>query len=267
MKACEDSGVMCVDNIPLSLIFDVLRVIAAGDVPKVALCSDVRSQPFESHKLLEQIAQLRREYVCKVIFLQSRTDVLLARFNATKHRHPLYGQGHDAIEDNILAEQQMLADVLLASDVVIDSSDYTPHQLKQQLQRIVSSAPDEMAVNLMSFSYVKGVPANADMVLDVRFLRNPHYDAGLQPLTGRDAAVGAFIMQDAQAEWFLAQTKEMIARLLPLYQAEGKSYFTLAFGCTGGKHRSVFFVETFYHYLQEKGYNPTVHHRELGLDA
>lgn len=262
MKACEDRGVVCVDNVPLSVIPDMLQALASGNVAKVAICSDVRTQPFDAALLLAQIALLRQRYECHVIFLRCHEKVLVARYNATKHRHPLYLQGF-CVEENIRAEQQMLADVLLASDSVIDTSNYTSHQLKRHIQQMVDSKGEETAIHVMSFSYSYGVPLNADMVLDVRFLRNPYYDAALQALTGRNGAVAEYILDDPHAEWFIAHTQEMLERLLPLYQNEGKSYFTLAFGCTGGKHRSVFLAETLYHFLCEKGYSPTLHHREL----
>jgi RNase adapter protein RapZ len=265
MKACEDVGVACMDNIPISAIPTVIASVDKFKLDKIALCCDVRCLGFDAKILIEQIAQLQQNYKCEIIFLQSRLDVLIGRYNATKHRHPLYSPDEQSIVGNLMQEKAMLADLLLNADLVIDTSNYTPHLLKRQMQRIIGVSDDVMAINVMSFSYQMGVPSNADLVFDVRFLRNPHYEQKLQPQTGRDKAVAEYIQQDPNFSPFFEQLYQMINQLIPLYMEEGKSYLTIAFGCTGGKHRSVFTTELLSERLKANYGLVEVQHRELKL--
>jgi UPF0042 nucleotide-binding protein len=267
MKACEDVGVACMDNIPISAIPTVINSVDKFKLDKLALCCDVRCLDFDAKVLIEEIEQLREQYKCEIIFLQSRLDVLIGRYNATKHRHPLYSPDEQSIVGNLLQEKNLLADLLINADLVIDTSNYTPHLLKRQIQRIIGISDDMMAINVMSFSYQMGVPSNADLVFDVRFLRNPHYDPKLQPQTGLDNAVADYISQDVNFAPFFEQLYNMINSLIPLYMEEGKSYLSIAFGCTGGKHRSVFTAELLKERLKQNYGLVEVQHRELKLQT
>ncbi len=264
MKSLEDVGVACMDNIPISAIPAIIESVKnAPQIERIAICCDIRCVDFDVHLLIKTVNEFRQQFGCMIIFLQSRFDVLIGRYNATKHRHPLYSDTEQSIVGNLLQEKKLLDELLLHADLVVDTTEYTPHLLKRQMQRIIGVSDDLMAINIISFSYQMGLPANADIVLDVRFLRNPHYEPHLQAQTGRDAGVGDFILADGNFAPFFASVCEMLERLIPLYQAEGKSYLTIAFGCTGGKHRSVFSAEHLYAKLVREKCHPDIHHREL----
>jgi UPF0042 nucleotide-binding protein len=267
MKSCEDVGVACMDNIPISAIPAVIASVAKAPIKKVAICCDVRCVDFDAGLLLQTINDLRKSFHCTIVFLQSRFDVLIGRYNATKHRHPLYNESEQSIISSLLQEKSMLDDLLLGTDLIIDTSDYTPHLLKRQMQRIMGVNAEAMCIAVMSFSYQQGLPPNADLVFDVRFLRNPHYEPNLQSQTGRDEAVTNFIQNDVNFAPFFVSLQEMLDRLIPLYQDEGKSYLTIAFGCTGGKHRSVFFAEHLYSHLKQQNMFVDIYHRELKIGS
>jgi RNase adapter protein RapZ len=240
LKACEDFGFVCMDNLPMPVVASVIDAVGTH-VPQLAICSDVRSPAFDAEAFLQEVTTLKARYDCTLIFLTSARTVLLSRYNATKHRHPLY-EG-DSLMESLEREEALLAPLRMAADAVVDTSDYTPHMLKGHLAHLAGIAHAPLAVRLVSFSYQKGLPHNADLVFDVRFLKNPHYDALLRPQTGRDAEVAAFIEQDTHLAPYMQGLHALLDMLLPLYQREGKSYLTIAFGCTGGQHRSVYVVE------------------------
>jgi RNase adapter protein RapZ len=261
LKAFEDAGIACMDNIPMSVISAMLGTLESR-LEVLAICSDVRSPDFDAALFLEELAILKSRYGCRLLFLTCQQDTLVARFNATKHRHPLY-RG-DSVMDSLEAERLMLAPLRMAADDVIDTSHYTPHMLKSHLMQLagIGIAAGQLAVQLVSFSYQLGLPENADLVFDVRFLRNPHYEAALRLQTGRDAEVAAFIAQDTHLSPYLEKVSGLLEMLVPLYQQEGKSYLTIAIGCTGGRHRSVYVAETLGKRLTSLACAVTVHHRE-----
>jgi UPF0042 nucleotide-binding protein len=260
LKACEDFGFVCMDNLPMLVVASVIAAVGTH-VQQLAICSDVRSPAFDAEAFLQEMEKLKAHYDCTLIYLTSARDVLVARYNATKHRHPLY-EG-DSLMESLAREEEMLAPLRMAADAVVDTSDYTPHALKAHLAHLVGIERAPLAIRLVSFSYQKGLPHNADLVFDVRFLKNPHYDVGLRSYTGREAAVATFIEQDEHLAPYVQGLHALLEMLLPLYQAEGKSYLTIAFGCTGGRHRSVYMVERVRALLAARLATIEVSHREL----
>jgi RNase adapter protein RapZ len=261
LKACEDLGFACMDNIPMSVIASVIGAVE-DRIERLAICSDIRSPDFNAPFFMEEVQQLKARYACHLWFLTCRNDILVARFNGTKHRHPLY-QG-DSLLESLKREEHLLEPLRMAADGVIDTSDYTPHSLKQHLAYLTQRETDTLSVQLVSFSYQRGLPQNADLVFDVRFLKNPYYDAALRLQTGKDVEVANFINKDSNLDVFLTHITAMLIFLLPLYQLEGKSYLTLAFGCTGGRHRSVYLCEILHKMLKNMLNSPIIiTHREL----
>jgi RNase adapter protein RapZ len=260
LKAFEDLGMACMDNIPMSVIASMIHSVESR-LDYLAICSDVRSPDFDTDFFLTELTQLRQHYDCHLLFLTCRRDILVARFNATKHRHPLY-RG-DSVMDSLAREETLLLPLRMAADEVIDTSHYTSHMLKAHLAHVTGMQSKQLAVQLVSFSYQLGLPDNADLVFDVRFLRNPYYELPLREQTGRDVDVAHFIEQDQNINSYLEKITGLLTMLVPLYQAEGKSYLTIAIGCTGGRHRSVYMVETLLKRLNALHIAMTAHHREL----
>jgi UPF0042 nucleotide-binding protein len=263
LKTFADLGFEAIDNLPIPTIPLVVKGLASART-RLALCSDVRSRDFSADQFLAVHEALRREYpdaVVELVFLTCDEQVLLRRFTETRHRHPLALDR--PIEDGIRLEAQLLSRVRDQADVILDTSEFGPHDLKRVLSDRYSDGQPTLKVNLVSFSFRRGLPREADMVIDARFLRNPHYDEVLRPQTGQSAEVGSYIRQDPDFELFFDQLTRQIDFLLPRYAREGKSYFTLAIGCTGGKHRSVHLVESLAEYLRDRKIHCFVRHREL----
>ncbi len=265
LKACEDLGFACMDNIPMAVISSVIEAVEHR-IKRLAICSDIRSPDFDSDLFLKELEVLKARYQCKLWFLTCQTDVLIARYNATKHRHPLYKE--NSIIESLQQERQLLEPLRMTADEMIDTSSFNPHALKHYLSHLTDTVSGNLSVQLLSFSYQNGLPQNADMVFDVRFLKNPYYDASLKICTGKDEGVAKFIEEDEHLSIFFNHLKNLFFFLLPLYQLEGKSYLTLAFGCTGGRHRSVYICETLRKYFKTTlNMSVTVLHRELEHQA
>ena len=263
LKALEDVGFDAVDNLPLSLLPDLLRGNWHGR-RKLALGLDVRSRDFSSTTFLAELASLRAQadLVCELVFLECDDATLLRRFTETRRRHPLATER--PVQDGIAEERRVLAPLRTACDHVIDTSQLGPHDLKRLLSTRyeLADAPG-LRVVVLSFSYRNGLPREADIVFDARFLANPHYVAELKPLSGLDRAVQEYVEADPGYATFLNGIKSLLGPLLPRYEKEGKSYLTVALGCTGGRHRSVFLAETLAAWLKELGGNVTLAHRDL----
>jgi UPF0042 nucleotide-binding protein len=262
IHALEDLGFETIDNIPLSL----LPRLFEGDTPAhpVALGVDLRNRDFSTEALLRLIADLeaRPGVEPQLVYLDCRTDVLLRRFSETRRRHPLSPDGSPRA--GIRVEVDLLGRLRDAADILIDTSEMSPHELKAEIARLCALEEGAgLAVSVESFSYKRGIPQGADMVLDCRFLRNPHWEAALRPLDGRDVAVADFVDADPLFAPFMARVGEMLALLLPAYQAEGKAHFTIAFGCTGGRHRSVAVAEGVANALAADGWRVSKRHREM----
>ena len=243
LKILEDLGYEAVDNLPLFLLPALLTQDELRERP-VAVRIDLRTRDFSVERLLAELRSQRARtgVSAKMLFMISDDEVLMRRFTETRRRHPL------AIDrpviDGIERERQMLGPVIEASDLVIDTSDLTIHDLKRCLSANFSLATTpELQVTVVSFSYRSGLPRAADLVFDVRFLRNPHYEPDLKPLTGLDLGVADYVAADPDYPAFFDRMTGFVVPLLPRFRAEGKSYLTIAIGCTGGQHRSVFVAD------------------------
>ena len=261
LKVLEDMGYEAVDNLPLSLLPNLLNAPAA---PPLAIGVDVRTRDFGVNALLAALDSLVAEHDLdlKIVFLDCEDDRLVRRYTETRRRHPLAGDR--PVLDGIHLERQRVWPLRDRADLVIDTTTLNPGDLKRLLQgHFALGAAPGITIFVTSFSYRHGLPRDADLVFDVRFLRNPHYVAALRPLTGRDAPVGAFIEADADFAPFFQRLCLLLAPLLPRYEREGKSYLTIAIGCTGGRHRSVYLAERLAAWLSEQGRPVGVNHRDL----
>jgi UPF0042 nucleotide-binding protein len=266
LRALEDIGFEAVDNPPLELIETLVsRTDAARGL---AVGVDARSRGFDADAVLATLARLRRNPALRpeLLFAWADETVLQRRFTETRRRHPLAPQGR--VSDGIAAEQNLTAPLHDAADLVIDTSDLPLPALRQLIERRYAGdtphlAQGGLSIALVSFAFPAGLPREADMVLDARFLRNPHYDPQLKPLTGSDSSVVAYIEADPDFAPFLGRVTDLLDLVLPRFVGEGKKYATIAIGCTGGRHRSVAIVERLAHYLTGKGWRVSASHREL----
>jgi UPF0042 nucleotide-binding protein len=266
LKALEDLGYEAVDNLPLSLLPDLLR--APAERPPLAVGVDVRTRDFGVGSLLAALDRVALEHKLDltVMFLDCDDDNLVRRYTETRRRHPLAGDR--PVMDGIALERRRLAPLRDRADLVIDTTALSPGDLKRLLHgHFALDAAPGITTFVTSFSYRHGLPRDADLVLDVRFLRNPHYVPALKPLTGRDAEVGRFIEADADFPPFFERLCAWLQPLLRRYEGEGKSYLTIAVGCTGGRHRSVYVAERLAAWLSRQGRPVGIGHRDLDQSA
>lgn len=265
LKVLEDLGFFCVDNLPVALLpkFLELGVLAGGEIQKVALGMDVRERRFlETYR--ETFEEVRRLGVpVEVLFLEAADEVLVRRFSETRRRHPL-GEER-SVTQGIREERRLFEDLKSKADLVIDTSEMSVHDLKKELwQYFRQSAEDHrLQINLVSFGYRYGIPTEADLLLDARFLPNPYFVPDLKNHTGTEKQVHDFVFGFEGTREFFRRFSELVGYLLPLYEKEGKSYLTIAVGCTGGKHRSVAVVEELGRFLAGEGRTPRVLHRDM----
>ena len=265
IKCFEDMGFFCVDNLPTTLIPTFAELIARSrhDVQRVALGVDVREGEYLSH-LLEALHELkRRGHIVEVLFFEASDEALVRRYHESRRRHPLAAEGN--VLDAIRAERKAMAHMREIADRIVETSSITVHQLKALLGELYINPGTRsgLTASLVSFGYKHGIPFDADLVFDVRFLPNPHFVDGLRALDGRDQRVRDYVYGHEEARDLLERLKDLLQFLLPFYRREGKAYLTVAIGCTGGRHRSVTFVETLRQFLEGLGYAPTVVHRDL----
>ncbi|MCH2547558.1 MAG: RNase adapter RapZ [Alphaproteobacteria bacterium] len=261
LKALEDVGYEAIDNIPLNLLPIVAGQTDAAE--RIVLGVDVRSRNFSPEKLFASLDTWREGDSREVtlVFLECDDVILQRRFTETRRKHPVAKDR--PVEDGIRLERELLAPVRKEADIIMNTSDFSVHDLKRYIRDHFASEVGEMLVFVTSFSFREGVPRDADMVLDVRFLQNPHWEESLRPMTGKDAPVAKYIKADKDFPAFFDNVCGLVKPLLPRYLEEGKSYFTIAIGCTGGRHRSVFITENLAGYLAELGYKVGVRHRNL----
>ena len=265
IKCFEDIGYFCVDNLPTTLIptFAELAARSTRDIRNVALGVDVREGEYLAH-LVDALLELRRRnHHVEVLFLEAGEETLVRRYHESRRKHPLAGDGN--ILDGIRAERKALAQFREIADRIIDTSGLTVHQLRERLLELYGTPKTRpgLTTSLISFGYKHGIPYDADLVFDARFLPNPHFVDGLRPLDGRDTTVRDFIFGHAESREFLERIQGLLEFLLPFYRREGKAYLTVAVGCTGGRHRSVALVEALRQFLQDKDLSPTVLHRDI----
>ncbi len=268
IKCLEDMGYFCVDNLPTTLIptFAELCAQSSRPIQKIALGVDVREGEYLAH-FVDALEALRaRGHRVEVLFLEAADEALVRRYHETRRRHPLAGEG--SVLDGIRAERHALAHLREVAGRVIDTTGLTVHQFKDRLTEAysVQKAGGALTVSLVSFGFKYGLPYDADLVFDVRFLPNPHFVDEFRSLDGRDASAAEFVLSHDETRQFLARLEDLLEFLLPLYHREGKAYLTLAIGCTGGRHRSVTLVEALRTFLEAKGWQPLVRHRDLGRE-
>lgn len=258
----EDLGFEAIDNLPLSLIPRLLDG-PARPAP-LALGLDVRNRDFSAANVIELIDALTRNprFAPEVLFLDCASDTLIRRYAETRRRHPLADDGSPT--DAIRAERDLLTPIRARADVLVDTTDLSPHDLRAELARVFDlRAGKAMSLSVQSFSYKRGVPRGLDMMFDCRFLANPHWVASLRALDGRDAAVRAHVTADPRFAEFFGRVRDLILFLLPAQVDEGKAHLSIGFGCTGGQHRSVTLAEMMADSLAQEGWQVSKRHREL----
>jgi RNase adapter protein RapZ len=262
LKAFEDLGYYCVDNLPVELIPQFAELSTqAGEIRRTALVVDVR-EGAKLDQLPGILKSVRRTVPTKVVFLEASDSALLRRFSETRRPHPL---GMDApVKAALKTERRHLGAIRRLADLVIDTSKFNVHELRAHIiERFhEQSSEKSILVSCVSFGYRQGVPEDADLVFDVRFLPNPHFVPEFRPLTGRDPRVARYIRSFPQTREFISRISDLLVYLLPHYIHEGKSYLTIAFGCTGGQHRSVMIAEEVGKHLRRADYRVKVVHRD-----
>jgi UPF0042 nucleotide-binding protein len=262
LKAFEDLGFYCVDNLPVGLIPRFAELVGqSSEIERTALVVDVR-EGSQLESLPEILKSVRRMLPTKVIFLEAADAVLLRRYSETRRPHPL--GTNSTVKSSLAAERRHLRSIRAAADLVIDTSKFNVHELRSYIsQRFVKQETDKnLLVSCVSFGFKHGVPEDADLMFDVRFLPNPHFVPEFRPLTGRDPKVAKYIRSFPQSREFISRISELLIYLLPHYIREGKSYLTISFGCTGGQHRSVMIAEDVSKRLRKAGYRVKTVHRD-----
>lgn len=271
LKTLEDLGWEVVDNLPLLLLDRLLAApmppgASSGDRP-LAIGVDSRTRGFDAGRIVHAMERLRGDGdsagapAIEMLFLDCANAEIVRRYSETRRRHPLAADR--AIEEGIEEERAMMAPLRLIADQLVDTTDTSPNALQAELRARYGASSDGLTISLLSFGFARGLPRNADLVFDMRFLRNPHWEPALRPHSGQEPAVAAYIAQDPAYEEAMTRLEDMLALLLPRYAQEGKSYVTIAIGCTGGKHRSVHVAERLARELRRRGFSPTLAHRDL----
>ncbi len=264
IKIFEDLGFYCVDNLPIALLpkFVELCRMSEGGLSRVAMGVDIRERGFlaEFPRLFQR---LRRKVSIELIFFESSEKVLARRFSETRRPHPLAKEG--PLAEGIKREMSAMKPIRRLADRIVDTSDMTVHDLKRMMTGLYLASDERrgLTVSLVSFGYKYGLPVGADIVMDVRFLPNPHFIEGLRRWSGKNRKVRDYIFSFPGTEAFLSKVEDLLAFLLPLYAAEGKSYLLIGLGCTGGRHRSVALAEELRKRLAERGCRMEVTHRDL----
>lgn len=265
MSIFEDMGYYCIDNLPPSLITRIfeLSMQSQGNLENVAIGLDIRGYKFENS--YESLFEIMTQYDenADILFLDANDDVLIRRYKMTRKRHPLESEGD--VLSGITKERKVLSEIKAKSDLVIDTSYMQVKELRSKIKELfmIGSKKNNMTVALTSFGFKHGIPIDADLVFDVRFLPNPYYIADLKEKTGNDVEVQEYVMNSNKSSEFLKMILDMIKFLLPNYEEEGKNYLQVAIGCTGGRHRSVTFVNLLYDKLRDFDFNLVKKHRDF----
>lgn len=268
LRELEDRGWETIDNLPVRLLDRVLdSASSTGDEPRLPLAIgfDSRTRGFSADNIIALLERLstRHDIVATSLFLDCNDGELERRYNETRRRHALAGDL--PVSSGIAAERDLLRPLRARADMVVDTSELNANALQQLIrERFTPDFSQDMTVTVSSFGFSRGMPPVADLVFDMRFLDNPHWDPALRPLTGRDDAVGEHIRRDPAFGEAFARIRDLLLLLLPRYAAQGKAYVHIAFGCTGGRHRSVFTAEQIAAALRDAGFSPTLLHRNLG---
>ncbi|MBI5894263.1 MAG: RNase adapter RapZ [Deltaproteobacteria bacterium] len=264
IKVLEDIGFFCVDNLPVSLLPKFLELsLESKEIAKIATVVDIREREFlkDFPRIFEEIK--KHGYKPELVYLESSDDALLKRFSETRRKHPLAGNLSPL--DGIKLERDAIANVKELANKVIDTSNYNVHQLKEVIRDYFSGPGqiEKITVHLVSFSYRYGIPSDADLIMDVRFLPNPYFIDEFKGMDGSDERVKRFILEKDETRGFLERFLKLLDYLLPLYWKEGKAYLTIAIGCTGGKHRSVAIVDFLYNMIENERCSVKKRHRDI----
>ena len=262
LRALEDSDFFCVDNLPIALIDLFVSIVSKNkELKKIGIGIDIREKGFLS-EIGNVLKTLRNKYRTEILFLEAEKDILLRRFKETRRPHPLGGN----IEDAIQIEKERLSLLKEEADRIVDTSSYTPHQLRQFVTSLYRGQKGKklMTVVLISFGFKFGTPQNIDLLFDVRFLPNPNFVPELKTLKGTDKKVSDYVLKKQVTKAFLNKMKELIDFLIPLYIREGRYYLTIGIGCTGGNHRSPAIVERMQGYLKKHPIDLSIVHRDIG---
>ena len=262
LKIFEDLGYAVIDNLPHFMLRELRQGVFEQQVHlPVVVGFDVRAYQENTDNVLENIQQFKNHLETRLIFLDCQDEILMRRYSVTRHRHPLAGK---TIFERVKAERHILLPVLKAADHVIDTSLISPITLGRIVKKAFAKSRESgLEIHVISFSYKKGLPIEADIVFDARLLDNPYYEEDLRPLTGRDPAVATYINRDKNLQPILDGFKMMLKYALQGYKKSGRNYLTVAIGCTGGQHRSVYLTEQIGAYLEECGEKVNIEHREL----
>ena len=270
LKMLEDTGYFCIDNLPVQLIPKLAEILCVPttEMNKVALGIDVRngSSLKEIEKVLQGLEQSSLKY--QILFLDARDDVLVKRYKETRRSHPLAKDGR--VDKGIEEERKFLSFLKAKADYIIDTSQLLVRELKKEINHIFVDEKNykNLYITVLSFGFKYGIPSDADLVFDVRFLPNPYYIEELRPLSGNDAPVHEYVMNNEKSKQFLAKLTDMVNFLIPNYITEGKNQLVIAIGCTGGKHRSVTLADELYrNLLKEEDFGLKIEHRDIEKDA
>lgn len=261
LRALEDSSFFCVDNLPVALIDSFVSIASKNrEIKKIGIGIDIREKGFLS-EISDVLKTLRDKYQIEILFLEAEKDVLVRRFKETRRPHPLGGN----IEEAIQVEKERLSLLKEAADRIIDTSSFTPHQLRQLVTFLykIQVGRKAMTVVLISFGFKFGVPQNIDLLFDARFLPNPNFIPELKPLKGTDKGVSDYVLNKRNAQIYVKKVKDLIDFLIPLYIKEGRSYLTIGIGCTGGNHRSPAIVEKLKDFLKKHPIDLSIVHRDI----
>lgn len=266
LRALEDVGFFCVDNLPVALLPKFLEIQSdpAKDISQVAMVMDLREKSF-LEKYARIFSKMREKgYNIEILFVDSSDEALVRRFSETRRRHPLSVKG--SVMEGIRLERERLAPLKKMADKTIDTTSYNVHQLKDAVQRyfLAASRTKKLVINITSFGYRNGLPVDADLVLDVRFLPNPHFVPDLRPFDGHQQQVRDYVLGSKESDAFIDKLFDLMEFLIPLYEKEGKTNINVAVGCTGGRHRSVVVANCLGGHFADKEYIVNINHRDIG---
>ncbi|WP_395332835.1 RNase adapter RapZ [Novosphingobium sp. BL-8H] len=271
LRVLEDLGWEIIDNFPVRLLdrlIDSAPIADQSPRPSLAIGFDCRTRGFDPERVIAQVKALseRSDVEVNTLFLDCSSKELERRFNETRRRHALAADA--PVDTGIRAERELLAPLRRWADLLVETTEFTSNDLQRVIrERFSTDEPDDLTLTISSFGFSRGMPPLADLVFDMRFVENPHWDPELRPMTGLDASVGDYIRRDPAFDEAFARIRDLLLLLLPRYRAQGKAYVHIAFGCTGGRHRSVYTAERMAAALREAGFSPTLLHRNLGSRA
>ncbi|MFU8769768.1 MAG: RNase adapter RapZ [Desulfotignum sp.] len=270
MQAFEDASFYCVDNMPMELVpkFLELPFKQSPEIKGVAFVMDLRAKTFAANYPAGICAIEGLGIFPKIIFLEADVDTLVKRFSQTRRQHPVTGT--KSLLESIHSEIRLMGPIKLTAHHIIDTSAFNVHQLKSAILDLISQgkgSPSLMKINVLSFGYKYGIPGDADLVMDLRFLANPYFEPGLKNLDGEAEEVRQFVLSNPETGIFLKNYLNLLDYLIPLYKRENKAYLTIAVGCTGGRHRSVVIARRLFEHLNQKGHHPGLIHRDIDRDA